>query len=78
MVGRVFLLTYYPSGVIPTRRTGQLYADLERKKPQIRKLSQKDLLNLREKKNFFASLRLCEKKKISPQILWKNSADLLG
>lgn len=62
----------------PPRRTGQVYADPGRKKPQIRRLSQKGMLNLREKKNFFASLRLCEKKKISPQILLKNSADLLG
>jgi hypothetical protein len=36
----------------PPRRTGR-----------IRRLSQKDLLNLREKKNFFASLRPSEKKK---------------
>jgi hypothetical protein len=50
----------------PPRRTGQVYADLRRKKTLIRRLSQKDLLNLREKKNFFASLRLCEKKKEYP------------
>jgi hypothetical protein len=37
----------------PPRRTGQVYADLRRKKTQIRRLSQKDLLNLREKKDFY-------------------------
>jgi len=35
----------------PPRRTGRVYADLSRKKPQIRRLSQKDLLHLREKKS---------------------------
>ena len=37
----------------PPRRTGQVYADLRRKKTQIRRMSQKDLLNLRDKKNVY-------------------------